>query len=147
MNSSKKKSNLKRDPNFKSVFIVDPIKGERIHLAKLLKQENLLIITFERLEDCLKQNNLIKTDLIIYVLRKGKNEPNKLKNIKKNIKNLHFIILTTTEFSEFKIEEFKGSGFTSIHKANNQDMVKNFIYTLMPECQAAYAEDSSLGAS
>ena len=84
MNSSKKKSNLKRDPNFKSVFIVDPIKGERIHLAKLLKQENLLIITFERLEDCLKQNNLIKTDLIIYVLRKGKNEPNKLKNIKKN---------------------------------------------------------------
>ena len=147
MNFSKKKSNLERDLDFKSVFIVDPIKGERLHLAKLLKQEKLLMMTFERLEDCLKQNNLIKTDLIIYVLRKEKNEPNKLKNIKKHLKKLHFIILTTSELSEFKIEEFKESGFTSIHKANNQDMAKNFIYTLMPECQATYTEESPIQAN
>ena len=34
--------NLKQQPNsvFKSIFIIDPVKGERLQLAKLLKQEN-----------------------------------------------------------------------------------------------------------
>jgi hypothetical protein len=46
----------------------------------------------------------------------------------------------TSEVSELNIYELKESGFTSIYKANNQDMVKNFIYTLMPECQISHAE-------
>ena len=138
------KSKQKRDPGFKSVFIVDPIKGERLHLAKLLKQEKFLMMTFERIGDCLKQNNSIKPDLVIFVLRKDKNEPSQLKNIKKYFKNLHFIILMTSEVSELNIDELKESGFTSIYKANNQDMVKNCIYTLMPECQVTHAEEPSL---
>lgn len=133
-------SKQKRHPDFKSVFIVDPIKGERLHLAKLLKQEKFLMMTFESIGDCLKQNNSIKPNLVIFVLRKDKNEPNQLKNIKKYFKNLHFIILMTSEVSELNIDELKESGFTSIYKANNQDMVKNFIYTLMPECQVTNAE-------
>ena len=137
-------SKQKRDSYFKSVFIVDPIKGERLHLAKLLKQEKFLMMTFERIRDCLKQNNSIKPDLVIFVLRKDKNEPSQLKNIKKYFKTLHFIILMTSEVSELNIDELKESGFTSIYKANNQDMVKNFIYTLMPECQATHAEEQSL---
>ena len=135
------KSKQKRDPGFKSVFIVDPIKGERLHLAKLLKQEKFLMMTFERIGDCLKQNNSIKPDLVIFVLRKDKNEPSQLKNIKKYFKNLHFVILMTSEVPELDIEKLKASGFTSIHKANNQDMAKNFIYTLMPECQVTHAEE------
>ena len=138
------KSKQKREPGFKSVFIVDPIKGERLHLAKLLKQEKFLMMTFERIGDCLKQNNSIKPDLVIFVLRKDKNEPSQLKNIKKCFKNLHFIILMTSEVSELNIDELKESGFTSIYKANNQDMVKNFIYTVMPECQVTHAEEPSL---
>ena len=47
----------------------------------------------------------------------------------------------TSEVSELDIEKLKASGFTSIHKANNQDMAKNFIYTLMPECQVTHAEE------
>ena len=137
-------SKQKRDSYFKSVFIVDPIKGERLHLAKLLKQEKFLMMTFERIGDGLKQNNSIKPDLVIFVLRKDKNEPSQLKNIKKYFKNLHFIILMTSEVSELNIDELKESGFSSICKANNQDMVKNFIYTLMPECQVTYAEAPSL---
>jgi len=137
-------SKQKRDSYFKSVFIVDPIKGERLHLAKLLKQEKFLMMTFERIGDCLKQKNSIKPDLVIFVLRKDKNEPSQLKNIKKYFKNLHFIILVTSEVPELNIDELKESGFTSIHKANNQDMVKNFIYILMPECQVTYAEEPSL---
>ena len=144
MDISKQKSKQKRDPDFKSVFIVDPIKGERLHLAKLLKQEKFLMMTFERIGDCLKQKNSIKPDLVIFVLRKDKNEPSQLKNIKKYFKNLHFIILMTSEVSELNIDELKESGFTSIYKANNQDMVKNFIYTLMPECQVTHAEEPSL---
>ena len=83
MSFSKQKPKRERTPGFKSVFIVDPIKGERLHLAKLLKQEKLLMMTFERLEDCLKQNNSIRPDLVVYVLRKDKNEPNQLKKVKK----------------------------------------------------------------
>ena len=133
-----------RNSAFKSIFIVDPIIGERLHLAKLLKQEKLLMMTFERLEDCLKQNRSIKPDLVIYVLRKDKNEQNQLKSIKKNFKKLHFIILMTPEVSELNIEELKESGFSSIHKASNQDVAKNFIYTLMPECQVTHTEEPSL---
>ena len=33
----------------------------------------------------------------------------------------------TSEVSGLNIDELKESGFTSIYKANNQDMVKNFI--------------------
>lgn len=138
---SKQKAKRERTPGFKSVFIVDPVKGERLHLAKLLKQEKLLMMTFERLDDCLKKNNSIRPDLVIYVLRKDKNESSQLKNIKRYLKNLHFIILMTSEVSELDIEELKTSGFTSIHKANNQDMAKNFIYTLMPECRVTHAEE------
>ncbi|HIF03542.1 MAG TPA: hypothetical protein EYQ84_09750 [Nitrospinaceae bacterium] len=144
MDASKRQSKQKSNPDFKSIFIIDPIKGDRLHLAKLLKQEKFLMMTFERIGDCLKQNNSVKPNLIIYVLRKDKNKQNQLKDIKKYFRNLHFIILITSEVSEFNIEELKESGFTSIYKANNQDMVKNFIYTLMPECQVPHEEEPSL---
>ena len=144
MNISKQKFKQKRDSDYNTVFIVDPVKGERLHLAKLLKQEMFLMMTFERIEDCLKHNNPIKPDLVIFVLRKDKNGLNQLKNIKKHFKSLHFIILMTSDVSELNIDELKESGFTSIYKANNQDMVKNFIYTLMPECQVTNAEEPSL---
>jgi DNA-binding NtrC family response regulator len=144
MDFSKQKPKQTRNSSFKSIFIVDPIKGERLHLAKLLKQEKLFMMTFESLEDCLKQNSSIKPDLVLYVLRKEKNEQNQLKNIKKYFKKLHFIILMTPEVSELNIEELKESGFSSIHKASNQDVAKNFIYTLMPECQPAHEDSPSL---
>ena len=144
MDASKRQSKQKNNPDFKSIFIIDPVKGERLHLAKLLKQEKFLMMTFERIEDCLKQNNPIKPDLVIFVLRKDKNGLNQLKNIKKYFKSLHFIILMTSDVSELNIDELKESEFTSIYKANNQDMVKNFIYTLMPECQITNTEEPSL---
>ena len=121
-------------PNFKSIFIVDPVKGERLQLAKLLKQEKLFMMTFVNLMDCFKNNNRIKPDLVIYVLRKGKSEIIHMKKIKKHFKQLHFILLLTPEVSESNLDELKESGFTSVQKAMNQDMVKELIYTLMPEC-------------
>ena len=139
MNQSKQK--LKS--NFKSVFIVDPVKGERLHLAKLLKQEKIFMMTFVNLIDCFKNNNPIKPNLIIYVLRKGKSDLTHMKNIKNNFKNLHFIVLLTQEVSEANLDELKEGGFTSVKKALNQDMVKELIYTMMPECQITEAEEPS----
>jgi len=129
-------------PNFKSVFIVDPVKGERLHLAKLLKQEKLFMMTFVNIADCFKHNNPIKPNLVVYVLRKGKTELAHMKNIKKQFKHLHFILLLTSEVSEANLDELKESGFTSVQKAVNQDRVKELIYTIMPECQITEAEET-----
>jgi len=135
-------NNLKQQHNsvFKSIFIIDPVKGERLQLAKLLKQEKFLMMTYTNLADCFKQTNPIKPDLAIYVLRKDKNEPSQLKTIRKLFKKTHFIILLTPDISELNIAEFREHGFTSIHKAGNQDMVKELIYSLIPECQGTKAE-------
>ena len=103
----------KSKPIFKTVFIVDPVKGERLHLAKLLKQEKLFMMTFVNITDCFKHNNPIKPNLIIYVLRKDKNELTHIKNINKKFKNLHFIVLITSDVSEANLEDLKDSGFTS----------------------------------
>ena len=130
----------KLESNFKSVFIVDPVKGERLHLAKLLKQEKLFMMTFVNLIDCFKHNNPIKPNLVVYVLRKGKTELAHMKNIKKHFKHLHFVLLLTSEMSEANLDELKENGFTSVQKAGNQDMVKELIYTMMPECQMTQAK-------
>ena len=129
--------------NFKSVFIVDPVKGERLHLAKLLKQEKLFMMTFVNIIDCFKHNNPIKPNLVVYVLRKGQSELAHMKNIKEQFKHLHFILLLTSEVSEVNLDELKESGFTSVQKAVNQDMVKELIYTMMPECQITEVEKPS----
>ncbi|KMP11768.1 hypothetical protein UR09_02410 [Candidatus Nitromaritima sp. SCGC AAA799-A02] len=125
--------------NFKSIFIVDPVKGERLQLAKLLKQEKLLMMTFVNLVDCFKPSNPIKPDLIVFVLRKGKTELHHMKNIKKNFKHLPFVLLLTADVSDVDLSKLKESGFTSVQKAGSQDMVKEMIYTLLPECQITQA--------
>ena len=45
MRTSRQKPKSNHSPDFKSVFIVDPVKGERLHLAKLLKQEKFLMMS------------------------------------------------------------------------------------------------------
>lgn len=134
-------------PDFTSIFIVDPIKGERLQLAKLLKQEKLFMMTFVSLVDCFKQNNPMKPDLIIYVLRQGKTEMTHMTNIKKHFRNLHFVILLTADVSEANLDKLKENGFTSVHKAGSQDMVKELIYTLLPECQITQAEETPAQAT
>ena len=93
------------------------------------------MMTFVNLIDCFKHNNPIKPNLVIYVLRKDKNDLNHMKSIKNKFKYLNFILLLTTEVSEVNLDELKECGFTSVKKALNQDMVKELIYTMMPECE------------
>ena len=99
-------------------------------------------MTFVSLVDCFKQNNPIKPDLVIYVLRKGKTELTHLKNIKNHLRSLHFIIVLTSDIFEANLDELKDNGFTSVHKAGSQDMVKEHIYTLLPEAQMTQEEET-----
>ncbi len=100
------------------------------------------MMTFVSLVDCFKQNNPIKPDLVIYVLRKGKTELTHLKNIKNHLRSLHFIIVLTSDIFEANLDELKDNGFTSVHKAGSQDMVKEHIYTLLPEAQMTQEEET-----
>lgn len=129
-------------PAFKSVFIVDPVKSERLQLARLLKQEKLLMMTFVNLTDCFKPSNPIQPDLIVFVLRKGKTEIHHMKNIKNDFKKLPFILLLTPEVSDVDLNKLRDGGFTSVRKAGNQDMVKETIYDLLPECQITQDEET-----
>ena len=137
--NTRRKPNFKakRKPDFKSIFIVDPVKGERLHLAKLLKQEKLLVMTFVNLTDCFKPSNPIKPDIVIFVMRKGKTEPSHMENIKKIFKTPHFILLFTSEVSDVDLNKLREDGFSSVQKAGSQDKVKEMIYDLLPECQIA----------
>ena len=137
--NTRRKPNFKAKikPNFKSIFIVDPIKGERLHLAKRLKQEKLLVMTFVNLTDCFKPSNPIKPDIVIFVMRKGKTEPSHMENIKKIFKTPHFILLLTSEVSDVDLNKLRENGFSSVQKAGSQDKVKEMIYDLLPECQIA----------
>ena len=71
--------------NYKTVFIADPVRSERIRLAKFLSEEIITVVTFLSINDCFKRPDLINCDLIVFVLRKDKNEIKHLFNIKKEI--------------------------------------------------------------
>ena len=69
--------------DYKTIFIVDPIRSERIPLAKFLSEEIFTVMTFVSPNDCFKKSDLIRCDLIVFVPRKEKNEIKHLMNIKK----------------------------------------------------------------
>ena len=102
------------------------------------------MMTFVNLVDCFKHNIPVQPNLVIYVLRKDKSELIHMKSIKNHFKKLHFILLLTSESSEANLDNLKENGFTSVQKAMNQDMVKELIYTMLPECQITEATNPSV---
>ena len=117
--------------DYKTVFIVDPIKGERIQLAKLLKQEKITISGFVKLTDCFKKNNPLKCDVVIYVLRPGRAELKELHKVNHQEKNIPFVIMTDPKAPEIKLDEWKKKGFKSIDLASNKEKVKEITYHLI----------------
>ena len=69
--------------DYKTIYIVDPIRGERIQMAKFLSEEVFTVMTFISPNDCFKRSELISCDLMVFVPRKEKNEIKHLMNIKK----------------------------------------------------------------
>ncbi len=117
--------------NYKTVFIVDPIKGERLQLAKLLKQEKITIAGFVKLTDCFKKNNPLRCDVVIYVLRPGRAELKELHKVNPREKNIPFVIVTDPNAVEIQLDEWKKKGFKSIDQASSKEKVKEITYNLI----------------
>ena len=116
--------------NYKSIFIVDPVKSERIQLAKFIMQENFTIMGFVSMANALRQRNL-RGHLIIYVLRKGKTDLKALNKVGKKDKNIPLIIVDAFDLDSVNLEDLKSEGFQSVFKAHNNEKVREITYGLL----------------
>ena len=117
--------------DYKNIFIVDPVKPERLQLARFIKQENFTIMGFVTLGDCFKKSNPIESDLIIYVLRKGKTELKVLNQVQGKSKKKNYIFVTQPDGLEVNLEDIKARGFESAFKATNNEKVREITYGLL----------------
>lgn len=109
---------------YKTIYIIDPVKGERIHLAKFIKQDTFTIMSFVNLNDCFKKSHPLLCDLVILTLRKGKSELNALQNIKGTYKSKPFILFSTDDSPEIDLIALQNAGFNSIFKADSKEQVR-----------------------
>ena len=116
---------------YKTIFIVDPIKGERLQLAKFLKQEIITISGFVKLTDCFKKSNPLRCDCVIYVLRSGRAELKELNKVNHREKNIPFIIMTDSNATEIDLDEWKKKGFKSIDQASSKEQTKEIAYNII----------------
>jgi len=113
--------------NYKTVFIVDPVRSERIQMAKFLSEEIITVMTFISIKDCFKRPDLINCDLIVFVLRKDKNEIKHLFNIKKKYRQIPIIFLLNNDFSDINLTEISENGFAFLYKALNFEKVREIM--------------------
>ena len=120
--------------NYKTVFIVDPVRSERIQMAKFLSEEIITVMTFVSIKDCFKRPDLINCDLIVFALRKDKNEIKHLFNIKKKYRQIPIILLLNNDFSDINLTEISENGFALPYKALSFEKVRGIMLgQLAPE--------------
>lgn len=119
--------------DYKTIYIVDPIRGERIHLAKFLSEEIFTVMTFVSPNDCFKNPELIHCDLMVFVPRKDKNEVKHLMNIKKKFRKIPLIFLLTENLQDVNLTEIKENGFPNVYKASNNEKVREIMLGLLAE--------------
>ena len=119
---------------YKTIFIIDPIRGERIQMAKFLSEEIITVLTFVSIKDCFKKPDLIDCNLIVFVPRTGKNEIKNLFNIKKKYRQIPLIILLNNDFSDINLTEISENGFANPQKASHNEKVREIMLgRLTPE--------------
>ena len=116
---------------YKTIFIIDPIRGERIQMAKFLSEEIITVLTFVSINDCLKNPDLINCDLIVLVNRTDKNEIKHLFNIKKKYRKIPLILLLNNDFPDINLKDISENGFTNPHKAINNEKVREIMLGLL----------------
>ncbi len=116
---------------YKTIFIVDTVRGERIQLAKFLSEEVITVMTFVSINDCFKRPDLIRSDLIVFVPRKDKNEIKHLFNIKKKYRQIPIILLLNNDFPDINLTEISDGGFASPYKASSNEKVREIMLGLM----------------
>jgi len=126
---------------YKTVFIVDPIRGERIQMAKFLSEEIITVMTFIAINDCFKRPDLIRCDLIVFAPRKDKNEIKHLFNIKKKYRQIPIILTLNNDFPDINLTELSENGFASPYKASSNEKVREIMLGLLaPEGLPARTE-------
>ena len=113
--------------NYKTVFIIDPVRSERIQMAKFLSEEIITLMTFVSIKDCFKRPDLINCDLIVFVLRKDKNEIKHLFNIKKKYRQIPIILLLNNDFLDINLTEISENGFAFPYKALSFEKVREIM--------------------
>ncbi len=117
--------------DYKTLYIIDTVKYERLQLAKFLKQENFTIMSFLNLADCFKKPLPLRTDLIIYVLRKADADLKNLERVKKKDRSIHMILLNMTPEFKVDLEQYKNMGYENLHLALNNEKVREITYGLL----------------
>ncbi|MBT5472207.1 MAG: hypothetical protein HOK41_16510 [Nitrospina sp.] len=117
--------------SYKTIFIVDPVRGERIQMAKFLSEEIITVMTFVSINDCFKRPDLIRSDMIVFVPRKEKNEIKHLFNIKKKYRQIPIILLLNNDFPDINLTELTENGFASPYKAINNEKVREIMLGLL----------------
>ncbi|MCH7622843.1 MAG: hypothetical protein IIB46_02040 [Nitrospinae bacterium] len=112
---------------YKTIYIVDPVRGERIQLSKFVMQEFFTVMSFVSIADCFKPSQTLHCDLVIYVLRTEKCETKHLLNIKKKFKQLPFILRITENSPEADLTKLTESGFTCLHQATDNEKVRELV--------------------
>jgi hypothetical protein len=119
--------------DYKTIFIVDPIRGERIHLAKFLSEEIFTVMTFISPNDLFKKPDLICCDLIVFVPRKEKNEIKHLMNLKKKFRQIPLIFILNEDFPDINLAEITESGFPHVYKAANNEKVREILLGILAQ--------------
>ncbi len=119
--------------DYKTIYIVDPVRGERIQMAKFLSEEIFTVMTFVSPKDCFKKSELIDCNLIVFVPRKEKNETKHLMTIKKKFRETPVIFLLTDDFPDINLAEITANGFPNVFKASNNEKVREIMLGLLAE--------------
>jgi len=119
--------------DYKTIYIVDPIRGERIQMAKFLSEEVFTVMTFISPNDCFKRSELISCDLMIFAPRKEKNQIKHLMNIKKCFRKTPVIFLLNDDFPDINLTEFTENGFPNVYKASNNEKAREIMLGLLAE--------------
>ena len=100
-------------------------------MAKFIKHESFLVMSFTNIQDCFKGANQLQPDLIILTLRKQPQDLKQLQNIKRKFKKTKFILHLTKDVPEINAFDLQQEGFTSIYKAATQEKVREIIHELL----------------
>ncbi len=119
--------------DYKTIFIVDPIRTERIPLAKFLSEEIFTVMTFVSPNDCFKKSDLICCDLMVFVLRKDKNEVKHLMNVEEKFRQTPLLLLLTEDFPDINLDKIAACGFPNSYKAANKEKAREIMLGLLAE--------------
>jgi len=117
--------------SYKTIFIVDPIRSDRIQMAKFLSEEIFTIMSFVSINDCFKRPHQIICDLIVFVPRKDKSEIKHLFHIKKNYRQIPIIILLNNDFPDINLVDLADKSFASPYKASNNEKVREIMLGIL----------------